>query len=61
MITGSIEGLHDAVRTHTRKILPRRLVSFLFCMARYREKQQKTFEVLIYFIERIKIPGKCVF
>ena len=34
-----IEGLHDAVRTYTRSTLPLRLVSF--CMARYREKQNK--------------------
>ena len=26
----TIEGLHDAVRTHTRMILPHRLVSFLY-------------------------------
>ena len=26
----AIEGLQDAVRTHTRTILPHRLVSFLY-------------------------------
>ena len=34
----SIDGLHDAVRSH---ILPRSLISFFFT-ARYREKQQNT-------------------
>ena len=53
-----IEGLHDAIRTYTRTILPRCLVSF--CMARYREKQQKTKERFINFAERFKISTKCV-
>ena len=30
MYVCSIEGLHDAVRTHTRTILSRHLVSFLY-------------------------------
>ena len=29
-----IEGLHDAVRTHTRTILPRRLVFLFVCFAK---------------------------
>ena len=52
-----IEGLHYAIRTYTRTILPRCLVSF--CVARYGEKQQKTLELLIYFAERFKLSTKC--
>ena len=54
------EGLHDAIRTYARTILHRCLVSF--DMARYREKQQKTLELLIYFAERFKniAPNVCV-
>ena len=44
-----IEGLHHAIRTYTRMILPRCLVSF--GMARYREEQQKNAGLLIYFAE----------
>ena len=42
---------------HAPIILPRCLFLF-FCMAQYREK--KMFEVLIYFVEGIKISTKCV-
>ena len=42
LIKGLIEGLHDAIRTYTRAILPRRLVSFLF--GEVHKKQQKTLE-----------------
>ena len=54
-----IEGLHDAVRTYTRTILSRSLVSF--CMVRYGEKQQTQLLLLIYFIARFEISTKCVF
>ena len=61
----TIEGLHDAIRTYMRTILPRCLVSF--CMARYREKQKQnknktkiTLKLLIYFAEQFKISTKCV-
>ena len=54
----SIEGLHDAVCTYTRTILPCSLLSF--CVVRYREKQQKTLELLIYLTERFKIFTECV-
>ena len=41
--------------------LPLLLYSLVsFCMARYRGKQEKTLELLIYFAERFKISTKCV-
>ena len=54
-----MEGLHGTVHTHTCTILSR-LVSFSFCMAWCREKQQKMLELWIYFIEGIKISTECV-
>ena len=54
----SIEGLHKAIRTYTCTIYP--TPWFPFCMARYTEKQQKMLELLIYFIEGIKISTECV-
>ena len=43
----TIEGLHDAVRTHTRTIFPRSLVSFLYGMVgRKTIKPAVTFDLL---------------
>ena len=53
-----IEGLHDAVHTQYAGLCP--AAWFPFYMALYGEKQQKTLELLIYFIERIKISTECV-
>ena len=52
----AIEGLHDAVRTYTRRILPRCLVSF--CMARYRKKKHaRTFNLLFTASNDFKFPS----
>ena len=56
--TARIKGLYSAIHTYMHTILPRCLVSF--CMAQYREKLQKTLELLIYFAERFEISIKCV-
>ena len=52
-----IEGLHDAARTYAPTIFQNLLVSF--CTARYGEKQQKTLELLIYFMEGFEISSEC--
>ena len=54
----SIEGLHDAVRTYACMIFQNVLVSFRTAL--YGEKQQKTLELSIYFMEGFEISSKCV-
>ena len=54
----SIEGLHDTVCTYARTIFQNLLVSF--CTAWYGEKQQKTLELAIYFMEWFEISSEGV-
>ena len=48
-----IEGLHDAVRTYTRTILPRP-PGFLFVLHGKEKKQQKTPKLLIFLHRTIQ-------
>ena len=50
----SIEGLHDAVHTYTRTILPP--AWFPFLKARYTEKQQKCLKFLFTLQNDLKFP-----
>ena len=53
-----IEGFRNALRSCARMILQHLLVSS--CTAQCGEKQQKTLELSIYFVEVFEIPTECV-
>ena len=54
----TLKGLHDAVRSHTRMILPRSLVSYFYTAVW--KKQENTLSFQIHFITKFQISLKCV-
>ena len=54
----AIEGLHDAARNYARTNF--KISWFPYCTARYGEKEQKTLELSIYFMEGFEISSECV-